>query len=188
MERRTFLRWATHGLGAVFAAVLGFPAIVYLIDARNRPARERGLRPTGVRVSELTVNIPKEAVIRETTRDAWTLNPDDIVGRVWLVRRDGRDAQRRPKVDAFSTICPHMGCSVNHNAADNQFLCPCHGGCFHLADGRRVSPTTNPAPRDMDRLATDLRRIDGTPADNPDYEILVAYKKFKPNQPKQEEM
>ena len=37
MERRTFLRWAVHGMGAVFGAVLGVPALVYLVDPRNRP-------------------------------------------------------------------------------------------------------------------------------------------------------
>lgn len=188
MERRTFLRWATHGLGAVFATVLGVPAVVYLIDPRNRPARQRDFRSTGVRTAELAVNVPKETVIRETTRDAWTLHPDEVVGRVWLVRREGQDAQGRPKVEAFSTTCPHMGCSINFATADRQFLCPCHGGCFHLTDGSRVNPASNPAPRNMDGLRTQLQPVPGTHEGDPDFFVLVEFKKFKPSVAAQEEL
>ena len=67
--RRKFLRWAVHGLGAVFAAVLGVPAVVYLIDPRNRPNPERGFKPVA-RLRELTASTPKEVVIRATGRDA----------------------------------------------------------------------------------------------------------------------
>ena len=53
----------------------------YLIDPRNRPARERGLRPVA-RYRDLQVGEPKEVVIRETRQDAWTLHPNEVVGRV----------------------------------------------------------------------------------------------------------
>ena len=176
MERRTFLRWAVHGLGAVFGAVLGFPAVVYLIDPRNRPARERGLRPVA-RLSELT-GVATEIVIRETRQDAWTLHPNEVVGRIWVVRRDGVDAQGRPNVEVFTTTCPHLGCSINFTGRD--FLCPCHGAHYELTGqairqerGRRID---NPAPRDMDTLEKKLEPVPGVPGD---YVILVRYEKFK---------
>src|SRR5579862_224670 len=118
MQRRTFFQWTMYGLGALFTAILGFPAIAFLTDARNRPTRQNGFR-TVARLSELQIDVPKEIVIKETRRDAWNLHPDDIVGRVWLVRRDG------DQVDAYTTICPHLGCSVDRT--DTGFLCPCHG-------------------------------------------------------------
>src|SRR5207245_8617280 len=37
-DRRAFLRRATHGLAVLFAALLGIPALAYLLDPRNRPA------------------------------------------------------------------------------------------------------------------------------------------------------
>ena len=52
MERRSFLKWATHGLGVLFGALLGVPAVAYLIDARNRPAPNNDFR-TVARLSEL---------------------------------------------------------------------------------------------------------------------------------------
>ncbi|MCI0458888.1 MAG: Rieske 2Fe-2S domain-containing protein [Gemmataceae bacterium] len=194
MERRTFLRWAVHGLGAVFAAVVGVPAAVYLIDPRNRPASERGYRRLDVRYSDLTLNQPREVAIREDVRDAWTLQPDEVVGRIWLVRREN-DAQGDPHVDAFSATCPHLGCSINYTGSD-EFLCPCHGGRFTLT-GTRVPPLdSNPAPRNMDNLEDPppgernpkLVRIQGTPGNAPDYWIEVRFRKFKTNQPVKEDL
>jgi menaquinol-cytochrome c reductase iron-sulfur subunit len=173
MERRTFLRWAVHGLGAVFGAVLGVPAVVYLIDPRNRPAPEREFQ-TVAKLSDLTEDVPKEVVIRATRRDAWTLHPDEVVGRIWLVRKGPA------QVDAFNTTCPHLGCSINFTGSG--FLCPCHGGHFSL-DGDK-EPGSNPAPRNMDSLETVLVPIAGIePAD---FSIRVRYQKFKTNQPQKE--
>src|SRR5262249_11134543 len=125
-DRRSLLKWATHGLGALFGLLLGVPALAYLVDARNRPAPKRGMRRVA-RLKELEIGKPKQVVIYDTRRDAWTLHPNDVVGRVWLVRQDDN------KVDAFTTICPHLGCSVDWRADQGErglFICPCHNGTF----------------------------------------------------------
>jgi Rieske Fe-S protein len=171
IERRSWLRWAIHGLGALFAAILGNPALAYLIDARNRPAPSGDFK-TVARLSELQVGVPHQAVIRDVRRDAWTLHPNDVVGRVWLIRRD------KNQVDAFTTICPHLGCSVNFEEKNNLFVCPCHNGTFRIT-GERVSEQelhrSNPAPRGMDSLETQLVK-DPSSADDP--VIQVKYQNF----------
>jgi len=146
MDRRSFLKWATHGLGALFAALIGAPAIAYLIDARNRPARQGAFKTVG-KLSELTAGVPKQVVISDVRQDAWTLYPSDVVGKVWLVRRESG------QVDAFTATCPHLGCSINFDKETQHFVCPCHGGTFDL-NGKKVEQAgkANPAPRDMDRL------------------------------------
>jgi Rieske Fe-S protein len=171
MQRRTFLEWSINGLGALFAAVLGLPAVAYLIDARNRPARQTGMR-TVAKLSDLPVGVPKEFVIRESRRDAWNLHPDDVVGRVLLVRKSDTE------VDAFTTICPHLGCSVART--DTGFLCPCHGGQFDTSGTRAVlQHGSNPAPRDMDKLPMEMVAITAAPDQPRDFEIKVEYKRFK---------
>jgi Rieske Fe-S protein len=146
MERRTFLKWATHGLGALFATLLGLPALAYVLDPLNRKAASGGFRTVG-RFNELHADEPTQFVIRDVRRDAWTLHPDDVIGRVWVVKK-GDD-----QLDVFTTICPHLGCSVNNEKSAGLFICPCHNGTF-LRDGRRKedTPAPNPAPRGMDRL------------------------------------
>jgi Rieske Fe-S protein len=145
MQRRTFLQWATNGLAALFGLLLGIPAIAYIIDPRNRKAPEGGFR-TVARFDDLPDGVPTQVVIRDVRRDAWTLHPNDVVGRAWLIRK-GAD------LTAFTTICPHLGCSINFVKDAKLFICPCHNGTFEL-DGHRKEGTTmtNPAPRGMDKL------------------------------------
>src|SRR6476661_3784476 len=99
-QRRSFLKWCIHGLGAVFAAILGIPAVAYLIDARNRTTSESDMRRIhGVRRSDLKeINAPRQGVIRDLRRDAWTLHPSDVVGRVWVVRLQEGDAPENFRV------------------------------------------------------------------------------------------
>ena len=170
MERRTFFKSVTHGLGALFATIVGLPALAFLLDARRRPARA-GQFKTVARLDELVEGVPQQVVIHEVRRDAWSLHPNDVIGRVWLVRRD------KENVDAFTTICPHLGCSVNFVEKDKLFICPCHGGTFELA-GQRLEKAglVNPAPRGMDRLECRLDPVD------PQL-IQVKYENFIQGQP-----
>jgi Rieske Fe-S protein len=160
-DRRTFLKWLTQGLGALFGLILGVPAVAYLIDARNRPAPKGGMRRVA-KLTDLEIGKPRQFVIHDIRRDAWTLHPDDVVGRVWLIRRDQKN------VDAFTTICPHLGCSVDWRGDRKLFICPCHGGTFK-PDGDLVKQANNPAPRGMDSLELEI--------DNEGY-IAVKYQNF----------
>ena len=176
-ERRTFLKRITQVLGGVFASILGLPGLIYLIDPRNRTV------PTGAfkrvtRLSDLPkpvqgqAPIPTQVVIRDDRRDAWTLHPEQVVGRVWLVRHAD------DSIDAYTAICPHLGCSVNFHQAAERFLCPCHNGMFHLS-GERVEQADrgapNPAPRGMDALEHDTESI---PGEDDDVYIRVKYENF----------
>jgi menaquinol-cytochrome c reductase iron-sulfur subunit len=172
--RRSFLGWATHGLGVLFALVLGAPALAYVLDPRNRPAPAGDFRAVG-KLSELQVNKPRQAVIRDIRRDAWTLYPNDVIGRVWMVKRDDKT------VDVYTTICPHLGCSINfHDAPSDdgkRFICPCHNGTWDVHGERVLGPdVTNPAPRGMDTLETQLLP---DPADPKDRVIQVKYQNFE---------
>jgi Rieske Fe-S protein len=144
-DRRSFLRWATHGLSLLFAGVLGFPAICYLIDPRNRKSAEADFRLVdGIRLNEIG-DAPVQGVIRAVRTDGWTLHPNDVLGRVWVVK----DAAAQGGFHVFTTICPHLGCSVNTEGS--AFRCPCHNARF-AADGSRLHPEQNPALRGLDAL------------------------------------
>ncbi len=149
----------------------GIPAIAYLIDPRNRPAPAGDFKTVG-RLSDLKLETPQQVVIRDVRWDAWTLHPNDVIGRVWLVRR-GQD-----QVDAYTTICPHLGCSINFEENKQQFLCPCHGGTWDLAkcEPVKLEDRTNPAPRGMDRLELKLVPDPGNPQDSI---IQVKYQTFQ---------
>jgi len=43
----------------------------------------------------------------------------------------GREDGSGVKYIAFSNGCPHLGCKVIWNNAENKFHCPCHNGIFN---------------------------------------------------------
>ncbi|MDB4934166.1 MAG: Menaquinone-cytochrome reductase iron-sulfur subunit [Labilithrix sp.] len=97
-----------------------------------------------LRVDQLVDGEPKRVAIVDDRRDAWTIERGVELGSVWVVKHGA-------KVSAFSSVCPHLGCSVNlAPEAGGGFACPCHTSAFD-ADGKRKS---GPSPRDLDALAT----------------------------------
>lgn len=195
-DRRSFLGWAINGLGAIFGVVIGVPIVGYLLDPRHRTGAASVFKlAEEVRLSDLSQPMPvQQGVIRDVRRDAWTLHPNDVIGRVWVVLQPGKtmpadaaarralsshdaqgNARNNAPIKVFTTICPHLGCSINLNADARSFTCPCHGASFER-DGDRAHPHHNPAPRSMDELTW---RAD---PDDPDgNRLLVKYENFLPS-------
>jgi Rieske Fe-S protein len=88
------------------------------------------------------------------------------LGAAWLLRDEHQ------KVRAFSTVCPHLGCSVDWNPQTTQFECPCHQSHFD-GEGHCLS---GPSPRDLDELEV------VTTAD----EVKIRYQRFKLSTPTKE--
>jgi Rieske Fe-S protein len=189
-ERRTFLSVLTFGIGAIFSGILGFPVACYIIDPRHRKAPPRDFKLVDeFRFNEVPHNDPVQGVVRDTRVDGWTLYPNDVIGRVWIVRFaaervniatreeaeafNGNQARKDAYMKVFTTICPHLGCSVNKAAvAANGFACPCHSATFNL-DGARANDQ-NPAKRGMDALEWIID------TDDPTFNrIKVKYRRFQ---------
>jgi Rieske Fe-S protein len=188
-DRRSFLGLAIFGLGAIFSAVIGVPIVCFAIDPRHRKGPQSNFRLVDeIKLNELAVNTPVQGVVRDVRVDGWTLYPDDVIGRVWVVQVAARpaglstreevlnfnedEAKKAAYLSVFTTICPHLGCSVNAAAAG--FACPCHGATFTLAGVR--AQATNPAERGMDTLEWEID------ADDPEFNrIKVKYQNFVPS-------
>ena len=80
--------------------------------------------------------------------------------------------QRNGELKVLSAICPHLGCTVSWNDAENKFICPCHGGVF----GPDGTFRSGPPPRSLDSL--DTKVVDG--------KLMVKYQYFRPNVPNRE--
>lgn len=196
-DRRSLLGFAIFGLGSIFSAVIGVPLVCYAIDPRHRKGPKGTFRLVeGIKLDELTMNDPRQGVLRDKRDDAWTHYPSDVIGRIWVVQVGVRPdlatpervaafnslpianpqnlptAFREQYLKVFTTICPHMGCSVNRDSAGTGFACPCHAATFRLG-GDRVAED-NPAKRGMDSLEWKIDEAD--PEAN---RIVVAYKNFE---------
>ena len=159
--RRVFLKWVAAIAGSAAGLICAVPVLgAVLFPVRSRTVSEgEGFLPVGD-VDQLPPGLPVKVAVRATRLDAWNETKGVELASVWLrKKKDG-------SIAAFSSICPHLGCSVDYLADSGTFNCPCHGSVFG-ADGRIVS---GPSPRPLDGLAT---RVEGG-------QILVKFERFVP--------
>lgn len=141
--------------GCTIALLAGAPVIVMVAaPIFDRSGGGRWIRT--VRVTDLDEGRPRRVALVADRVDAFSREKDVELGSVWIVRHG-------EAVTAFSSVCPHLGCSIN--ATDEGFTCPCHESAF-TADGKRAG---GPSPRDLDTLATRIE--DGF--------VLVDYRRFR---------
>jgi menaquinol-cytochrome c reductase iron-sulfur subunit len=98
--------------------------------------------------------VPRMFAVQADRVDAWNRYPAQRIGAVYLVRQPG---EATPV--AFTAKCPHAGCFIGYTPGDKEFKCPCHTSAFKL-DGTRMKGDAEVSPRDMDKLAVELRLID----------------------------
>ena len=109
--------------------------------------------------------VPSEFAVTQDVTDAWTHAAAQRIGAVFLTRSE-KDSGH---VSALSATCPHLGCSVEFDAAKSEFKCPCHASWFNK-EGQRLS---GPARRGLDPLSVKITSDAGTK------EIWVEFERFQ---------
>jgi nitrite reductase/ring-hydroxylating ferredoxin subunit len=175
-QRRSFLvRLAAVVVGGIvaifpFAAGLG---VLFHPLCRRRAARGNAVDDGDdrfVRVAALDAlpddGTPRQFSLTADVADAWTCAPGQRIGSVFLSAKvlDGK-----PVVTALSSICPHLGCAVDFDAAADRFECPCHESGF-AEDGAKLF---GPSQRGLDPL--DVKLVDA----NGGQEVWVAPQRFR---------
>ena len=125
--RRSALRLLAGGVGALFGAVFGIPALAVVIDPTLRGASDRWADAGSLQ--ELKAGTP----LRFTYPLAAAWETKTQSG--YVVMRDGTPV-------AYSSRCTHLGCTVRFR--DGAFRCPCHGGVFSLEGAPLEGPVTRP--------------------------------------------
>jgi len=123
-QRRKFLMIMLGGLGAVLGGVAAWPLFRFLAPPDGSGASSQ-------------VSIARDQV---------------KLGGAHLFEFQGRPAVvLQPKAGQFialSAVCTHLGCVVQWQDAQGEFLCPCHGGRFAV-DGKVLS---GPPPKPLESL------------------------------------
>lgn len=166
--RRGFLKIAIGLGGAAVAALMAVPGVAYVLDPliRRRPKND-AWREVGA-ASVLRDDKPVSLPIIGDKVDAWTRAPEQQLGTVWLMKKEGGE------LTAFTAECPHLGCRIGYNEDTNEFFCPCHESAFGL-DG---SVLTGPSPRPMDPLEARVR----------DDKIEIRFRRYRTAIPEREEI
>jgi menaquinol-cytochrome c reductase iron-sulfur subunit len=142
-ERRRFLARVSYAIGGVAALLGGVPVIGFLFSPvlRREPQVWRDVGGVADFVRGETVRVTYE----DPDEPPWA----GFAGRsaAWLRREEDGS------LTAFSVYCTHTGCPVNWTPGARMFMCPCHGGTFHM-DGRVAA---GPPPRALDRHQVRVR-------------------------------
>ncbi len=156
MNRRELLQWLSRGMATTVAAIIGLPGIRYLSGSVPSSAEPVSDYQRLKRLEDLPIGRPVMIPVLGCKRDAWAQSDQQVVGRVWLVRRPATANAGESEVQAFNSVCPHMGCQIQAQASNQGFVCPCHRAAFGLNGQRQNDPVSQEishAPRDMDSLA-----------------------------------
>src|SRR5205823_10143863 len=87
-----------------------------------------------------SVTSPVKKLVKIEQRDGWR---KIVSEKALYVCKDATG-----RLCAFSSVCPHLGCSIAWHDEKSNFLCPCHNGQF-TPDGKLLG---GPPPRGMDQL------------------------------------
>ena len=141
MSRREFVSIVTAAAGTVMGAVIGIPAIGYLIAPALQKVSADAWIPVGP-LANFQVGIPTLFNFNRTTVNGWVQTVNSY-GVFILKQQDG-------SVLAISNKCTHLSCRVNWYPENAAYVCPCHDAWF-ASDGAIIK---GPQPRPLDRYET----------------------------------
>lgn len=143
MGRRKFLTGIIGVVASTVAALVGIPAIGYLISPGVKKQNEDQWLTLGP-VSSLKPGVPTGFPYSRRIRDGWVESTQ--TGIAYAITHDGQE------VKVFSNLCTHLSCRVTWNEAKQGFFCPCHDGLFGI-NGEVLS---GPQPRPLDQFKTKI--------------------------------
>lgn len=143
--RRDFMKAAIFGIGGLIGAIVGLPAIAYVVGPALSKASDVWIR-LGV-TTKVEKDNPTLFKTTVETQTGWISSQEEV--SAYVLTEDGQN------YTVLSNVCTHLGCRVRWIAEDGKFHCPCHNGVF-AKDGTVVS---GPPPRPLDHF--DSRVQDG---------------------------
>jgi Rieske Fe-S protein len=141
--RRKFLSGIIGVVATAVAAIVGLPAIGYLISPGVKKQNEDLWLTLGP-LSSLKPGEPTGFPFSRRLVDGWVESSQ--TGVAYAVSDDGQN------VKVFSNVCTHLSCRVNWAPERGGFFCPCHDGLF----GLHGEILAGPPPRPLDEFQTKI--------------------------------
>jgi menaquinol-cytochrome c reductase iron-sulfur subunit len=150
ISRREFITLTTAAVGTFISAVIGLPAIAYLIDPALKATKSDAWIPLG-KLESFEMGKPTLVSFNRSKVNGWEKTVTSH--GVFVIKKSDTNFL------VLSNKCTHLGCSVNWKADRQEFICPCHDAQFAL-DG---TVRGGPPPRPLDAFSGDKLKVqDGT--------------------------
>jgi menaquinol-cytochrome c reductase iron-sulfur subunit len=146
-SRRDFIKLTTAAVGTFIGAVVGLPAIAYLIDPALKTVHTDAWIPLG-KVETFEVDKPVMVSFTRSKVNGWEKTTTSH--GFFVIKKSETNFL------VLSSKCTHLGCTVNWKPDRHEFVCPCHDAQFAL-DG---SVLDGPPPRPLDSFTGDRLKID----------------------------
>jgi len=124
-------------------AVIGLPAIGYLISPAARAQKKEAWIPLGP-LENYPIGTPTLFNFTRTTINGWEKTVNSYGAYVVRFSPD--------HLKVYSNICTHLSCRVNWKEDIKEYVCPCHDGHFD-AEGR---VTAGPPPQPLHEYETKI--------------------------------
>lgn len=143
LSRRDFVTITVGALGSIIGAVIGLPAIGYLISPALSSQKTDAWVDLG-KLESFPVGVPTLVTFTRTKVNGWEKTVNSY--GVFVIRKEDGS------VEVFSNICTHLSCRVNWKEETKEFICPCHDAHFDIQG--KVS--SGPPPRPLDKYETKI--------------------------------
>lgn len=140
VSRRDFMKVITGAIGGIVTAVIGAPAVGYLIDPALKAGSKEAWIPIG-KLANIPIAIPTPFSFTRTQVNGWERTGTSHGGYVIRRSEDPKDML------ILSSRCTHLGCSVNWEESNKEFICPCHDAKFGLNGEVLDGPPPKPLAR-----------------------------------------
>jgi len=140
INRSDFVKVVTAFLGSVIAAVIGLPAIGYLIGPAAQARKSEAWIPLGP-LENYPEGVPTLFNFVRTKVNGWEKTTNSY--GVYVVRKQN-------EVKVFSNVCTHLSCRVTWQEDEKIYHCPCHDAAFDI-NGQVAG---GPPPRPLDTYQT----------------------------------
>jgi len=135
VQRRDFVKIVLAFLGTIMGAVIGIPAISYLLSPATKVQSKEAWIPAGP-MENYPIGTPTLFSYTLSTINGWEKTTNSF--GAYIVRSNATD------VKVFSNMCTHLSCRVNWKNELSEYICPCHDAHFDVEG--KVTAGPPPAP------------------------------------------
>jgi len=139
ISRNEFVRATVGVLGTIMGAVIGLPAIGYIISPAGNKQETEAWIAAGP-LENYPIGVPTLFSFTRTQINGWEKTATSYGAFVL------RKSEAQEDILVLSNVCTHLSCRVNWDETKEEYVCPCHIAQFTI-EGEVAG---GPPPRPLD--------------------------------------